>query len=544
VSIHTPLDTSTVGALDAWLFDSVGWPLVVGLVLLACALLTRLPWATELGSDFYTQVWWQRQFRRSKAWLRPQFQDSVASDPATFYPPFPASLLARLPEKLVVPSGVLANYGCDAAHAGLVYGLLVYNDIHPSTALLAAVLWVVMPILFPVNARLVGLGARTVGPLLHSGYLIGIYLALSGHPMTGTIVSLLCGTATFFTSQFGVQSLVLQSLGLSAAYLNVLPATILALSAVAVLLLGGREALRLKLVHVRHYMQHGRRFLADRNSFSALRRTWKRHPLLAIPYCFTSTTIGVLLVGMIGVVPIALSVDLTAVSTDIPLLRFSLAVAGIASVGVIATMKGPLEVLGEAERYMEYASPFVIVAAVLASAPNSPVYLSLLLGIVLALLGTYANLSMYLFGKIVQVMRLDHASGQVTEVHDLLRRHGAARIATAPMSLSSILSVTSSGEPRHTYLHYLLWDRCTQRFPWSSSPSVFPHLDTRPEFLDSYGINAVVFERRKIGQLQGANGIENLTHWDRVDTPEYVLFFRPHSEVPGEASQIADRDSR
>jgi hypothetical protein len=137
----TPIDSSTAGALGSWLAGSVAWPLVVGFVLLACAMLTRLPWATEVGSDFYTQLWWQRQFRRSKSWLIPQFKDSVIRDAVAFYPVVPACIYARLPERLVVPTGVLMNYSADAVSAICIYALLTYHNLDSATSLLSALLF-------------------------------------------------------------------------------------------------------------------------------------------------------------------------------------------------------------------------------------------------------------------------------------------------------------------------------------------------------------------------------------------------------------------
>ena len=381
----TPIDSSTAGALGSWLAGSVAWPLVVGFVLLACAMLTRLPWATEVGSDFYTQLWWQRQFRRSKSWLIPQFKDSVIRDAVAFYPVIPACIYARLPERLVVPTGLLMNYSADAVSAICIYALLTYHNLDSATSLLSALLWLCLPILHPVNARLVGLGARTLGPLLHLNWILGAYLALGGHWAVGGGVMVLLGACIVLSSQMGLQSMLLQASVISIVYLS--PAPILgAIGGVAVAMsVGARDSIAFKIVHIRWYFKHGRRFLASRNSIREFFSAFTKHPALAIRYVVCSTTLGVSAVGLIGVLPIVLSGWFLESPSQIPPFVFFCCVVTFAgAIGALMTLKGPLEVFGESERYLEYASPFLVMGVIL-MASKSGLVERVLLGLAISL---------------------------------------------------------------------------------------------------------------------------------------------------------------
>ena len=96
--------------LEYWTVVNFALELTAIIALLIVVFLTRLPWVMELGSDFYTQLWLQQQFRQSKKWIKPTYIDSIIPNAVSFYPPFPASFLARMPNNLVAPVGILLNF--------------------------------------------------------------------------------------------------------------------------------------------------------------------------------------------------------------------------------------------------------------------------------------------------------------------------------------------------------------------------------------------------------------------------------------------------
>lgn len=517
---------SIAGADGAWMVDSVSWPILVGVVLFACAMLTRLPWATELGSDFYTQLWWQRQFRRSKAWIRPQFEDSVIRDAATFYPPLPACLYARLPERLVVPVGVLSNYSADAISAFLIYALLKLHNLDPVASVLSSVLWLSLPILHPANARLIGLGSRTLGPLLHSIWLLGVYFALQEHSSAGFFVMILFGVFIILSSQMAFQSMILQATVISLAYFSPLALFSLFLSIAIVLAIGARDFLAFKLVHIRWYLKHGRIYLASRNNFIRLFKDLRRLRLSSFIYFVGSTTPGVILVGFIGLFPIlpALSPSQLPASTT-SFVSFCLVVTVAGAFGMLITLIGPFEVFGESERYLEYASPFILMSAILLCRRNG-LNERLFIGLTISLYGIFANLLVYRSGMIKSILLGNSFFAAVNQVRNALQSLGARRIATSPMPLASKLSYGLNEPTRYTFLHVLVCQRKFHRIPWSTNPALYPYVDTRQEFLDDYRIDTVIIDRAHLPLLPDANGVSNLKDWTRIKTSLFEIFIR------------------
>ena len=502
------------------------WPLIVIITIFFLVFLTRLPWTTELGSDFYTQLWFQQQFRQTKKWIQPNYLDSIINEAGTFYPPFPSSLLARIPLRWMVPVGIIMNFTFDAVLALCVYALLRSQHIDPVTSLLGASLWACLPILHPVNARLIGLGARTLGSLLYFLWALGAYVFIQGNWFSGFCVMLLISIAIIMSSQMALQNILLQSTIISIAYLNPFPLLCVLGGLIIAANMGMRDSLLLKLVHIRWYIAYGRKFIALRNNFRYLISIINKKPLQVFPYVFSSTTPGILFVGFIGLTPfIIFMFSFQGANELTPLLFFCLIVSTGAMIAAILTIKGPLEVFGESERYLEYTSPFLIIAALL-YLKNINLTEPLLLGLVLCLCGIFINQTLFKISSISKTITQSISFDDVEEVSKILKPLGRRRIATSPISLASKLSIGLSDLNKHHFLHVLLLGKVNGEYPWPTNIGKYPYLDTRPEFLNFYEIDTVIIQRSHLKDLPEETNTKQLESWKRWSTDSFEIFTR------------------
>jgi hypothetical protein len=496
------------------------------IILFLITFITRLPWITHLGSDFYTQYWWQQQFRLSKKWIKPIYVDSIITEASTFYPPFPASFFARLPEKWVVPIGLLANFAFDAICAVCLYALMQFQDFDPLTSFLSAILWVCLPILHPVNARLIGLGGRTLGPLLFSLWMIGAYSAVNGHWIIGAGVMLLTTLLIALSSQMALQCLLLHSLIISVAYQNLIIILISFIGLIIIFNTNLRDLFLLKLVHIRWYYAYGIRLLKNRNSFHALIILANKNPAQAICYVLSSTLPGIIIVGFVGLVPLTPFIFKSLGEFNkSPLLFFCFVAAAGGVIGSILTLKGPLEVFGESERYLEYVSPFFVIAAVILY-DGGRLNEILLLCIILSLFGVFVNLILSRLDRLSEMMGAINYSGEIDCIRKILEPLGSRHIATSPISMASKLSVELNRSSQFKFLHVLLLDKKTGQHPWPTSAGAYPYLDTRPEFLDFYGIDTVIVDRAHLRYLPEATNTLQLLGWKQWSSPMYEIFTR------------------
>jgi len=91
----------------------------------------------------------------------------------------------------------------------------------------------------------------------------------------------------------------------------------------------------------------------------------------AICYAVGRTTVGVYAVDLVGLLPIVLSSWSLGSFSTTPAFAFLCGVVTIAGTfGALMTVKGPLEMFGEPERYLEYASPFFVMVGMVFRTPK------------------------------------------------------------------------------------------------------------------------------------------------------------------------------
>ncbi len=181
------------------------------LLVAAFTVATRLPFLLVPSSDRATQLWMIKVYARNGRIAPLRFDDSLRSG-RLGYPPLPLSILARLPERTWAPAAASLNLSCDVLHAGLVYASIC--TVGAPNAWLFAALYTSLPLLHPVNARLVGFGARTLAPLLCTLYTLTL-VALASAPWLAFPAAVALGVLTILSSQFGLQYLLVVSVGVA-----------------------------------------------------------------------------------------------------------------------------------------------------------------------------------------------------------------------------------------------------------------------------------------------------------------------------------------
>ena len=502
--------------------------------ILAVTLVTRLLWADQLGSDFYTQFALQKAYRENSSASLKNLPNSVIENAETFYPPFPALVYSWISEKYIVPFAVLINYLADYVTALLIFVTLRYTRISVWDAALASVLWTVQPILHPINARLTGIGARCLGPMLVFVFFVGTKLQLIDRSAVGPFVAIGAACLTTISSQFGFQALIVIATGMAISLGTIAPLVTCAAGISLSLILPGLKIanrLLLKRRHIEWYLDMAPLFLQKRNSpaylYSLLRN---RRILGALIYVATSTTPGVIVIGVSG--PLLISILLNHNYSDItsmgPYIRLCWAALGASLVAAALTMRGPMSVFGEAERYVEYATPQFILLITMYYSVNQDFRQALLVAIVISITLTIGN---YLVGHKSNSIRkrwsMENINQDCGELFALLQPYGSRRIATSPISLSSRLSI---GAPkRHRFQFVLYLDAESKRLSWPRPPAVYPYLDLREESLSEFNIDTVIVEKEVVRDAQGPNHPSLLGQWTQIETHTYTVFIKPNS---------------
>ncbi len=346
-------------------FASAGW-------------LLRLVWSRFEANDARWIIWiMQRQ--RGRRWLNYRVDDNII--PASLgYPILFHWALAKLPEKQWVRVGFILNAGFDIMLGAATFAAMaamgsqeiafVPAEARVAAACAAGVLVMFAPCLFPPTARLMAFNGRAVGLLLYFVFAV----PLGCFAITGEWPWLFCSSVMFviilLSSQFSFQACVATIIGLALAYRSpwyvVGPVGVTAL-AWMIRPVGVREPLRYFAgLAVWQYQNRWR------NTTPAVRARWisalykelfvlrrmdqvwrwlfvHSPHVLCVLYGPTYVALGVLAI---------LDPQARSLMVENPIAQFCLAVPIIMAATALATSFQPLSIFGQAERYLEYGTPF------------------------------------------------------------------------------------------------------------------------------------------------------------------------------------------
>lgn len=479
------------------------------LLLAGLALATRVPFLLARSSDRDTHLWFAHAFDRLRRG-DPTLPGSII-DGYIGYQPQPAALLARVPAERRPTYATALNLGADVLHVVVVF-LLVRHAAFPfpggeHASFAFACLFATLPVYHPVNARLVSLGGRTLGPLLVTSFVLAAAAMQAGGLATAGGLLLGAGTTAgiLVTSQFAVQAMVLVVPAVSASLWSPLPAAA-ALIGLAFCLLHPAVRLgrlmRARRHHILWYLTAKNLHIDERNDlrrFAAAFASRDPRRLLGLAvYSLTAFTPTIAAVGLGGAAAALLAAPEPAAVLGTSLGVACAAAACAAAAACVLTAVGPLRVFGEAERYLEYAAPFLVLAAAMghagdAAAAAHPVVLAAVAWNVAASILQWSVFMAEPLGRVLSAA----PPTDTAPVAAFLDARPRRRVATGPISLASRLALATSGG--HSFLHVLVVGRDGRFTHWEEDLIGYPHIRASWRHFDrKYGVDTLVFERQSL----------------------------------------------
>lgn len=469
------------------------------------------------ASDLDVHLWFVHYYA-SGGTVRRKPVDSALQGGHLVYPPLPHALLARLPGRLRAPLGLTTNVGFDVAMVILAWAVagpfLADTGAPPGSVLTpaaaAGLLLATSPILHPVTARLKSIGARTLSGLLLLGYHLLLFRLLEDPAWWAVAALPALGLVVTLSSQFGLQVLLLFGALLSLLRLDPVPfLTALSGPGLGILIpaTGLARQLRGKLQHYAWYRSDFRGRTAEgRNRLGDLVRLPRlavTRPLEAARVFFLKLS-PVIVLYSLPVLPVvgwwALGPEglLSGWRSD-PAARFALemSTAGLASWLLISLP--PLAFLGKAERYLEYASPFLYLLFVRGlqetGATGGWVSVVLCLQVGFVLLNATTGYSDQLLAKLQARPGRD-----LRAVLDRIIEHGERpRIVTVPTKLAARVGRLLPDELDARLLYYHVF-HADEGLDHLLEDHLAHHL-VRPEpahFVHKYGVDFFLLERREL----------------------------------------------
>lgn len=416
--------------------------------------LLRLVWARFAADDARWLLWILTR-QEGRGWLHYRVEDNVV--PAALgYPILFHWALARLPRRLWVRAGFAINALCDVIVAGIVFVTVVAVWARPDAACVAALLVLGAPCYFPPTSRLMAFNGRAAGLLLY----VLFCLALAGYAVAGSWASLVAAGVLLalivLTSQFAFQAAVPTLLAVSIAFGSVaiaLVPTAFVAAAWLVRPIGLREPLA-------YFAGLYRWQYANRHNDTApaVRSRWLRMTVQAIfvhrqwSLAWRWLLLHSPIVCSILYGPVVLAVGWMLVARDRALLelladpaaRFCLAAAAAMVATALATSFQPLSIFGQAERYLEFATPFAAVLVALRS-PGAAA-LCALAAASAAVIAINLAVTAVLRRRDPESWRANLGLDRPAFLDWLPAGEGAVRLLTVPMSRAPTLTLAATRE--------------------------------------------------------------------------------------------------
>ncbi len=445
------------------------------LLITTMGLASRIIFLLHLTSDFHVHLWHIRRFERNPKLDNYDIPNCLYPG-TTGAPPLPHYFFARIPKSWQINVGLLCNIASDIVAALILYTVLklfpvsdsVILGLPCSPACLGALLYVTTPLLHPLSARLLGMGTRTLGPLLASLYFfcLGLFIYDAAPAVVLVPVMFILSAFIVLSSKFSIQVLAFVSVILSAVLLNLWPIIFFIATLILLCLVPGLNMVQFLRNRVGHFVWYWKAISHEtmsENLTTIYRGRWGFFGELKDIFC-TKPIRGLWLL-FAHVPPAAALIGLPAF-VWLCIASFggghSMGAIGDYSWGVIIscfvvmgiTSFRPWIIWGEAERYLEMAVPFIIVllmASVPASALSS-LWLLLLINIIIIFL-TFSLMSAELIIKKLNPSRDESFGGLI----EFLESEGGGRnIITTPYKIGHAIDATISVDNRY-YFH--LYDK-------------------------------------------------------------------------------------
>lgn len=432
---------------------------LIALALFLFGFATRLPFALLHSSDEWGVYSFLHTLSRRK-WISYDCYHDVRGKEYP-YPLLFHFLVSRFPSRHWRVAGFSLNSAWDALVAVILYAALAARlpEAQPQTLAMACIVFLALPILLPVNARVKSFSGRSFGMLTTTLYFLCLFWMHSAQTVAGAacagILAMALTWVTFLASKFGIQALTGLTLGTALVMLSPL---LLCPMLLALLLGWFLPALKLKPLlifsvnHYRYYVSHMARTVADSRSLfkslaqfaqALIRDPWKAREIFLFKSPLLILACGLPLLFDLG----------WRLATAPPLLGppelLCLGVLAGALGCFVLTSMGNLRVLGQAERYFEYASApavFLWMVALANTDSMTTQYLAWFFVLNVAILCCIHFLAD--IRQLKSFLRYDFSDGSYIELLDFLEQHPEVRAATLPIKLSFRLADCQYGTGR------------------------------------------------------------------------------------------------
>ena len=381
-------------------------------------------------------------------------------------------IVSRFKEKYWALVGNTLNVLYDIISVFLVYfcGHLIWDGLFAteefSLEFFAALIYSTTPILLPINARMVGIKARTLGGLLTNIYFIMLGLVLLFDISALYLLTSLLFIIAVLGSAFAIQNIIFATVFLSIYFHTPTPSLVLIVTGVLAFFtpkLGVREVILHKINHYNWYFRniHRTPVKARNNLFNLIKTPWflltNRKQFTKEFFYQQSVLIAAYSLPVVWffIYNVLQSEDVMQqiMGTSTYDYFFGLLLASF-TIFIFTSLK-PFLFLGEAERYFELSLPFICLMYVYTwwQLQGGIITLSLLLLLNLSFI--LINYVVMNKGSISRTLKVDYLSKEQTELMDFLEHNQRQKIITVPLKYAHKLSLSRSSEDMLFYYMFI-----------------------------------------------------------------------------------------
>jgi len=340
------------------------------IILFILAFLIRIAFQLVPGSDAAVHYWRLSKVSKKKGKIDHSINDSVIGNQQA-YPKLNHFIVSRFDPKYWPIIGSLINSSLDC-FIGIILFILIkinYPLLYISsfyTIILIISLYLFSPVLLPIDARMKGINGRVLGGFFSTLYLISIF-GVYDYSIWLFIPVIIFGNLAISSSQFSIQVIFSFSIILSLLLLNIIPLLSLIftlLFSFSISSLGNVKVLNFWLIHKRWYSRSIKsiEIVASKNRFIDLLQLPKllfTNPKRFFFLIFFQQSLALLILNGFVFIFLCYILCYSNIEKFNNLTNFSLYIVLASLIMFILTYKGPLAIIGEPERYLEYSLFFL-----------------------------------------------------------------------------------------------------------------------------------------------------------------------------------------
>ncbi len=390
----------------------------------------------------------------------PLVSDSIVCG-RNIYPPLPHWIISLFPRSRWNAVGRILNIVYDLFSIIIIYIFSTilfekgswFHQLRADWMILSPGGWVTLlystsPLLFPITARLKTIGGRTLGHMLTNLYLaiMGYAIIFGNHWLL--IACIPVGIAAILASIFAMQTLILYSLFLSVFLFDFYPVlTIFCVIAVGIILPGLhiRTLFLQNFYHYKWYLRSIKRGspIENRNTaktLMSLPRDLIHNKMRFVRNLFENNSFFIAIYSLPALIPVLYwTIASNSVSTEghaYPIFFIAMLFSSIAI--FLLTSFWPLIILGQAERYLESVSPYIMVL-LLVHVVERNLFFLLSLFFLINFVFIIANFIL-IMGKEYLSQLVTKPDDKLKPVLEMLGNMREPRIMTIPTRLAYIVS--------------------------------------------------------------------------------------------------------